>query len=83
MTTTALCLLAIIGLLLVLEGWRCHRRDNSTISETVWHVTMRSPWLAFLAGFLAGHLLWQSNRTYRALECEGRGGQVQCIGARQ
>jgi ABC-type Fe3+ transport system permease subunit len=79
---TAACLLGIIVLLLVLEAWRVVKRDNSTISETVWRVTMRSPWLAFLAGFLAGHLLWASNRTYRALECEGRGGQMQCIGGK-
>lgn len=82
MTATALCLLGVIVFLLALEAWRVAKRDGSTISETVWHMTMRSPWLAFLAGFLAGHLLWQSNRTYRALECEQHGGYMQCIGGK-
>lgn len=37
-------------------------RKGDTISEQVWKVNDKTPLLAFMSGFLAGHLFWQSRR---------------------
>lgn len=72
--------------LLVIEGLSVRRNDSTTISEATWRLQLSQPWvltlLGFLAGFFAGHLLWQSDRTYDALRCESRGGYMQCVGGR-
>lgn len=65
--TGALLGVVILGLLAI-EAWALlNASPGDTISETVWLITSQQPWLTFLAGFLAGHLFWQSSRVYRAL----------------
>lgn len=66
---------------------RDRKHQGATISELFWKLTStsqarRALIVGILLGFLSGHLLWQSQRTYRALQCEASGGAMQCIGGR-
>lgn len=62
--TTGLGILVIIGLGLILEGWAImNKKPHDTISETIWKISFRFPFIPFLAGFLCGHLFWPSSTT--------------------
>lgn len=57
--STGLGILILGGLALALEVWAlANRKPGDTISEVTWRVIYRWPFVAFLAGFLAGHLFW-------------------------
>jgi len=59
--STGFGLLVAITLLLVLEGWALlNKKPNDTISETVWRISFKYPFVPFLVGFLMGHLFWPS-----------------------
>jgi uncharacterized membrane protein len=67
--TTEYGLVAIIVAVLVLEGFSLiNKRERDTISEVTWRVTLRKPFIAFLAGFLCGHLFWFSERCAEVLK---------------
>jgi uncharacterized membrane protein YbjE (DUF340 family) len=67
--TTETGLLVAIVFLLALEGWSLkNKRERDTISEVTWRVTMRKPFIAFLVGFLMGHLFWFSERCAEVLK---------------
>lgn len=57
--STGVGVLILIGLALALEGWALwNKKPHDTISEVTWTVVARWPFVAFLAGFLCGHLFW-------------------------
>lgn len=59
--STGLGLLVVIALMLGLEAWAVmNRKPHDTISEIVWRVSFRFPFVPFLVGFLCGHLFWPS-----------------------
>jgi hypothetical protein len=67
--TTENGLLVAIVFLLGLEAWSLkNKRERDTISEITWRVTMRKPFVAFLVGFLCGHLFWFSERCAEVLK---------------
>lgn len=52
-------------LLLVYEGWSLgNRREGDTISETVWRVVYRRPYVALWVGILLGHWFWLPDRCW-------------------
>lgn len=55
--STGFFLLVILVALLVLEGWAIYT-GKATISRTTWKVVFKYPFVAFLMGFLMGHLVW-------------------------
>lgn len=49
--------------LIAYELWALSNKDNEdTLSETYWKGVAANPALNFAAGYLAGHLTWQSDR---------------------
>jgi len=59
--STGLGVLVLIGLALALETWALlNRKPKDTISETTWRIIYRYPFVAFLLGYLMGHLTWPS-----------------------
>lgn len=67
--TTEIGLGIAIIFLLGLEGWALiNKRERDTISEVTWRVTLRKPFIAFLVGFLCGHLFWFSERCSELLK---------------
>lgn len=58
---------SVVGLsalaLIAYELWALANKDNEdTLSETYWKGVAANPALNFAAGYLAGHLTWQSDR---------------------
>lgn len=66
-STEAVVLLAIAGLL----GWEAYTLANSipsdTISEVVWRAVVNQPLVPFLAGLLCGHWFWLPKRCWELL----------------
>lgn len=49
--------------LIAYELWAlANKDDEDTLSETYWKGIAANPALNFAAGYLAGHLTWQSDR---------------------
>lgn len=62
--STGLGLLIIIALLLGLEAWALmNKKPHDTISETVWKISFKHPFVPFLLGYVLGHLTWPSSTT--------------------
>lgn len=61
--STGLGLLIVLGLALALEFYAiANRKPHDTISEVVWRTVYRQPFIAFLSGYLCGHLFWQAEQ---------------------
>lgn len=61
--STGLGVVLILAAALALELWAlANRRPGDTISEVTWRTVYRQPFVAFLMGYLMGHLTWQSER---------------------
>jgi len=57
---TILLLLVIVAVLIVYDIYvAVFGEPGSTISSVVYMTSSRHPWVAFLAGFLCGHLFWR------------------------
>lgn len=54
---TGIALLVVIVALLILEGVTIYT-GRPTISRTTWGVIFKYPFVAFLLGYLMGHLTW-------------------------
>ncbi len=56
----------VIGAIAILFLWDCYAQiaggTEATISRAVWDFSKTNPFVVFLAGFVAGHLWWQSPR---------------------
>lgn len=62
-------LVVIVAALLALEGYALsNKRERDTISEITWRLVLRKPFIAFLIGFLCGHLFWFSERCSELLK---------------
>jgi hypothetical protein len=49
----------VIAALLLLEAKAIKdKQPRNTISEVTWRVVLRMPFVAFLLGYLMGHLTW-------------------------
>lgn len=48
-----------LGLVVLDIGLASDRRRGNTISEVVWSLLGRVPFVGFVAGFVCGHLFWQ------------------------
>lgn len=54
----------LVGAALLYEAYTVmDDKDEDTISETVWRHT-KMPLIPFSLGFLVGHFVWQSDKTY-------------------
>jgi hypothetical protein len=55
----------ILGLVAIAVAWDVwtlfSSTPNDTISETVWAAIAHSPIISFAAGFVCGHLFWQTS----------------------
>lgn len=75
----ALGFVLLIVFLLVVEGHAVIVGGHSTISELVWLIWARQPWIVFILShilaapfwFLVGHFLGQSQETYDRIRREG------------
>lgn len=56
---TEIALVVIVVALVIVEVYAIvNRRKRDTISEVTWRVVLRMPFVAFLLGYLMGHLTW-------------------------
>lgn len=63
---------ATLGLI-AYELWAlANKDDEDTLSETYWKGVAANPALNFAAGYLAGHLTWQSDRVIEHFREEGK-----------
>lgn len=65
----------VVGLsaiaLVAYEFWAlANNDDEDTLSETYWKGVAKNPALNFAAGYLAGHLTWQSDRVIEHFRAE-------------
>lgn len=54
---TGFLLIGVIVALLLIEWWAI-QTGRPTISKTVWRAIFKHPFLAFLMGYVMGHLTW-------------------------
>lgn len=87
-SSTAWGAVIFLVLILIYDAWRLKTGRGTgralTLSDLFWTITRtgiaRAALLVgMILGFFGGHLIWQSQRTYTAIECESRGGYMKCL----
>jgi hypothetical protein len=59
MNQTDFVVCSSVIILLVWEAWTLtNKKQNDTISESIWRVAYKRPLIPFLVGMLMGHFFW-------------------------
>jgi len=61
-TITKIVIIAVfLGVIIFDIVMYTNKVPGDTISEVIWMTIKTAPWIAFMAGFICGHLFWQSS----------------------
>jgi len=58
--TKVVIITVFVGIIIFDIFMATNKVSGDTVSEVIWQTIKTEAWIAFLAGFICGHLFWQA-----------------------